>query len=86
MSIPQHSVAISQWTRPGEQAADITVWPAHERDDPQVSRDMRGRLSIAIYSGASCTSLRPTAAEARALIDALQWALDQSEATAGVPA
>lgn len=82
MTVPQRSTSISNWTNPSEQAAEFTVWPAHARNDIEIDRNMRGRLSISIYSGAARLSVRPTAAEARALIDALEWALSVAEVPA----
>lgn len=82
MSVPQRRTSISRWTKPSEQAAEFTVWPAHDRDDIEIDRDMRGRISLAISTGEAYLSLRPTAAEARALIEALEWALAESKVPA----
>lgn len=83
MTLPQRSTSISQWTSPSERAADITVWPAHSRgQDSEIDRLMRGRLSLAIDCGAATVSLRPTAAEARALIEVLEWALSAEQVPA----
>lgn len=75
MPIPQRSLSISHWPAPSKLAAEITIWPAHERDDASIDRDMRDRLSIGVYIGVATFALRPTPAEARSLIEALEWAL-----------
>lgn len=84
MPIPQRSVSISSWTAPAEQAADFTVWPAHDRSGAgwKAEAGLNGRLSLAIFIGVASVSLRPTVDEARALIEALEWALANSEVPA----
>ena len=78
---PQRTVSISSWTAPAEQAADFTVWPAHDRSTGgwKAEAALNGRLSLAIYMGVASVSLRPTIAEAHALIEALEWAIAHSE-------
>ena len=50
---------------------EITVWPISTADNAP-----KDRLCIAVYSGAVSMHLRPTAAEARELITALERALE----------
>lgn len=75
---PQRSTSVSNWTAPRQTAAEFTVWPAYERADPNLV-DLRDRISVAIYVGAAAISLRPTIAEATALVEALEWAIAHSE-------
>jgi hypothetical protein len=82
MPLPQRSVSIWSWTDTFTRAAEVTAWAASKRDDPDVSPDLRGRMSLAVYVGAATVHLRPTIAEATALIEALEWAVAHSEVPA----
>ena len=55
----------------GEPAAEVSAFPIKE-----------GRICIAIYSGATATHLRPTAAEALKLIAEIHAALSTEEVEA----
>lgn len=70
----QTSVRISHWLEPSETAANLTIWPLD--DGATLYAELRGRLALTIYVGAATVHLKPTADEARALIAALQDALD----------
>ena len=74
----QRSVAISHWLK-GE-PCNVTIWPLSEGKDRHVELD--GRLTIFICSGICTCDIRPTAAEARALIELLQWALEAEQEAA----
>lgn len=74
------AVTVSKWLRPQEDAADITVWPVGHNSVNHP--DLAGRVCIAAYIGAATLSLHPTVAEARALIAALEWALEPQEVEA----
>ncbi len=82
MSAPQRNVAVSSWIEPDRRAAEFTVWPTSQRADTELDRALRGRLSLAIELASASVQLRPTIAEATALIEALEWAVAQSEAQA----
>ncbi len=60
-------------------ACDGLEWSRHAVFTP----DDDGRLTLVIYTGAASIHLRPTAAEARELIAALQWALEPAEQLTG---
>jgi hypothetical protein len=82
-SIRERRVAIARrQVEPAEHAANITVWPAPEHNAVAAGRDMRGRLSIVTWAGAATISLFPSVEEARALIAALEWAIQASEVPA----
>lgn len=82
MSAPQRNVAVSSWIEPDKSAAEITVWPFTQREDPELHRSLRDRLALAFYIGAATVQLRPTLAEATALIEALEWAIAHSQVPA----
>ena len=67
-------VDVSHWCDPSQRAATLIIWPLD--DGGARHAELRGRLTLAIDTGAASVSLKPTAAEARALIAALQHALD----------
>jgi hypothetical protein len=75
----QRSVNITHWIS-GENVASVTVWPFGEGRDRHP--ELAERMTVALYTGACNVSLKPTAAEARALIEALQWALQAAEVPA----
>lgn len=70
----QAYVPISHWLDPSQTAATIIIWPLDSSAERHA--ELRGRLTLAIDCGAASVSLKPTAEEARALIAALQHALD----------
>lgn len=72
----QRSIKFTNWTN-GEAQADITVWPLSASRHRHAELD--GRMTIGIWTGACNVQFAPTAAEARSLIEALQWALDTEE-------
>lgn len=78
----QRTAQVSHWLYPTERAAEITVWPLS--DGATLHEELMGRLSVSIDCGVASVSLRPTAAEARAIIEALQWALASEEDRATV--
>ncbi len=65
----------------------VTITPRHSyqgnADATVFTPDDDGRLTLVIYTGAASIHLRPTAAEARELIAALQWALEPAEQLTG---
>lgn len=66
MAKQQISVNVTpQYTHQGD--TDVTVFALEEKD---------GRLTVGVYTGVAHFHLRPTAAEARELIAALQRALE----------
>lgn len=70
----QAHVHITHWCDPRQTAATLIIWPLD--DGATRHAELRGRLSLTIEVGAATVSLKPTADEARALIAALQAALD----------
>ena len=80
----QRSINVSHWLGGpadfGNDGTDITVWPLGEGANRHA--ELADRLSIAMHTGNASLSLKPTAAEARALIAALQWALEPEEVPA----
>lgn len=70
----QTYVRVSHWLEPSETAAELIIWPL-DAGAPR-HEELRGRLALTIEIGAATVHLEPTAAEARALIAALQDALD----------
>jgi hypothetical protein len=75
----QRNLTFTNWTN-GKPVADITVWPLSEGASRHA--ELHGRLTVSIYTGVCNVSLKPTADEARALIAALQWALQAEEVAA----
>lgn len=74
-------VHISHWCNPSEDAATIRVRQLGDNsiEHPQLA----DRITLCIDVGyATTVHLRPTAAEARDLIAALQWALHAVEVAA----
>ena len=65
---------ISHWCKPEQEAAKLIIWPLG--DSAERHPELRDRLSITLEVGVANVHLKPTAAEARALIAALQDALD----------
>lgn len=59
--------------------SDMTIWPVTYSSE---HKELLNRMTVVLYTGTATIHLRPTPAEARALIDALQWALDAVEAPA----
>lgn len=82
MNAPQRNIAVSSWLEPDKRAAEITVWPFTQREAPELHRSLRDRVTLAVYIGAATVQLRPTIAEAHALIEALEWAIAHSEVPA----
>lgn len=82
MSAPQRTATVSSWLETDRRAANFTLWPAYSRDDTELNRSLRGRISLAIDIASASVQLRPTIAEATALIEALEWAVAQSEVQA----
>jgi hypothetical protein len=72
----QRTTEITKWLYPEERAASITIWPLS--DGAHRYAELDGRVSLAIYAGDATLSLRPTAAEVRSIIAALEWALTAS--------
>lgn len=76
-------VEISGWAslaRGGIDAA-IRVWPLDNSTEKYPA--LAGRLTMTLRTGAATVQVNPTAAEARELIAALQWALDPAEQLTG---
>ena len=65
-----HTVELPGWTP--HVGAELYIRPPEPEHENPVLRD---RLSIAVYSGAGSISLRPTRAEARRIVAALQAAI-----------
>ena len=65
---------------PSEPAAEVTAFPLSTGADRHP--ELQNRLSLSIDCGAATVHLRPTAAEARALIEMLEWAIHASEVPA----
>ena len=82
MSAAQRTTTVSSWIEPDRRAAEFTVWPASPRADTELDRSLRERLSLAIHLASATVQLRPTLAEATALIEALEWAVAHSEVPA----
>lgn len=70
-----YEVALSDFTGPATAAA--RVWPLNV--DAEKHLGMLGRLTLTLKTGAAYIQISPTAAEARDLIAALQWALEPAE-------
>lgn len=70
---PARTVELRHWlgTHSG---TSLTVWPRSTLAGRHA--ELRDRINIAIYTGDASINLRPTIAEAQALIDALRWALE----------
>lgn len=73
-------VTFSHWTEPTQTSAEITTFALDTGADRH--RMLSGRMCLAISAGVATVHLRPTAAEARALIAAIEWALEPAEVAA----
>ena len=73
------NVTITHWIN-NKPIAELTVWPVGDGKDRHAELD--GRMTVSIYTGTCNVSLKPTADEARKLIDALQWALESEKVPA----
>lgn len=71
------TIPISGWLRPDTTAAEIDVWPMNWRATEHA--EMAGRMTIGLSTGVANLHIRPTRAEALALISALQWAIESAE-------
>lgn len=71
-----YEVALSDFTG-GTATADARVWPLNFEAEKHLG--MLGRLTLTLKTGAAYIQISPTAAEARDLIAALQWALEPAE-------
>ena len=73
------NVSVSHWID-GTPITELTIWPLGEGASRHAK--LADRLTVALYTGASNVSLKPTSAEARKLIEALEWALQGDGASA----
>lgn len=82
MSTHHHLALASPWKH--DPVTKVTAYaPAEANDNPDIASRMRGRAVVSISAGPFDLSLRPTAAELRALAKALtSVAADLDEATA----
>lgn len=69
----QRAACITNWLEPERTAATFSVWQTGHGGERHCM--LRDRATIRIDMGAACVHLRPTAAELRALIATLEWAL-----------
>jgi ribonuclease HI len=70
----QRAACITHWLEPERTAATVSVWRTGYGGDRYCA--LRDRATISVDLGAATVHLRPTAAELRALIAALEWALE----------
>lgn len=68
-------VSISNWCAPRQVDAEVRVYALDDHRDDHGGR-LKGRMMLTVRTGASSLQVCPTAAEARDLIAALQWALE----------
>lgn len=75
------TISFSHWCAPNwRPRAEINVSPIGAGSDQH--RELRERIRFCVYSGAASLQFNPTRDEARALIAALEWALQPVEAEA----
>lgn len=83
MSATSREVRISHWCNPAESAGRIRVNEVGHNS--QAHPELQGRITLALDLGVSTTvHLRPTVAEVRELIAALQWAMHARDAARDV--
>lgn len=73
-------ISFSHWCTPSETRAEINVSPIGTNGGQY--HELRKRIRFCVYSGAAHIQFNPTRDEARALIEALEWALQPAEQTA----
>lgn len=71
------TISFSHWCSPSETHAEINVSRIGAGGDQY--RALRKRIRFCVYSGAARLQFNPTRDEARALIAALEWALQPVE-------
>lgn len=70
----QRSVSVSHWLRPDDTDCEVTAWKVGYGAERHP--ELAGRVSLNFQSGSASLSIRPTRAEAFALLTLLEWALD----------